>query len=604
MPSSGFDGHTFVKTLPGSPGVYRMLDAEQQVLYVGKAKNLQRRVSSYFTRSLSAKTQLMISQVAAIEVTLTHTESEALLLENNLIKALKPKYNILLRDDKSYPYIYLSIGEAFPRIAFHRGARKLPGRYFGPYPNSSSVRETLHLLQKVFPIRQCEDSVFRNRSRPCLQYQIKRCSAPCVGFVNALAYHQDIEHVQLFLDGKDDQLTAGLVTRMQQAADHQDYEMAALVRDRIADLKRVQERQYISGEKGDLDILACVVSADRACIQQFFIRNGRNLGNRPYFPKLPQGASPQAVLNQFISQHYLGNWIPAEILVNARPSDKDLLEEALSVSAGKKVRISDRLRAERARWVELAVRNAQVALELALVRGAGQFQRVQALQEVLELDELPRRMVCFDISHTQGEGTVASCVAFNEQGPATQEYRRYNIRSATQGDDYAAMAEALQRYLTRVATGEWPKPDLLMIDGGVGQLRVAHEQLQQKNLPDIMLLGVSKGPGRQLGMELLHRIDHETPLMLPEDSPALAMIQQLRDEAHRFAITGHRQKRAAARKRSTLEDIPGIGAKRRQRLLSEFGGLQELSRAGVEDLARVKGISLELAKTIYDVFHG
>jgi len=599
-----FDPKPFLKTLTSRPGVYRMLDAEGKVLYVGKAKDLKRRVSSYFTRSLNRRIQLMVSQIQNIEVTVTHTEAEALILENTLIKSLKPRYNVLLRDDKSYPYLYLSCDQPFPRLSFHRGARSGKGRYFGPYPNAGSLRQTLQLMQKLFPVRQCEDSFYRNRSRPCLQYQIRRCTAPCVDLVSAEEYDHDVQDAVLFLEGRTSQVVDNLVERMEQAATELEYEQAARYRDQIATLRRIQERQYVSGERGDLDIIACVAEGGGACVQLFYIRAGRNLGNKVFFPKVPEGEEEGTVLSAFMAQHYLGKQVPSEVIVSHMPEDQTVLQEVLTEQAGRKIKILKRVRAERARWLQMALQNARLALDARLASRAGVQARLEALQEALELDESPTRMECFDISHTGGEKTVASCVVFDEQGAVKSDYRRFNIEDIQPGDDYAAMEQALKRRYTRIQSGEGRLPDLLIIDGGKGQLSSVAPVLDELGVKGVMLLGVAKGPSRKAGMEQLFLFGRQAPIILPPDSPALHLIQQIRDEAHRFAITGHRQRRGRSRKSSVLETIPGIGPKRRQQLLRQFGGLQELARAGVEDLSRVEGISRKLAQQIYEAFHG
>jgi len=603
MKSKRFDHTAFLKTLTHRPGVYRMIGEEGEVLYVGKAKDLRKRVGSYFTRASNLRIQTMVSHIRDIEVTVTHTEAEALLLENNLIKSLKPRYNILLRDDKSYPYIFISDDE-FPRISFYRGARKEKGRYFGPYPSSSAVRETLYLLQKLFPVRQCENSYYANRSRACLQYQIKRCTGPCVGLVDREAYLRDVQDIELFLQGKTRDVVDGLVERMEQAAERLEFEQAARYRDQIEAIRKVQERQYVSGEKGDLDIVACATGEGQACVQVFFVRQGRNLGNKQFFPRGSANRTESEVLSAFVAQFYLGRTVPAEILVSHRPDDAGLLEEALSAQAGRRVKLRSSLRGERARWLKMARHNAELALKSRLASSSNARLRLEALQNVLGLDEPPGRMECFDISHTQGERTVASCVVFDGEGPLKSDYRRFNIEGITPGDDYAAMRQALQRRYARIMAGEGTLPDVLFIDGGRGQLAAAREVLNETGVNGVLLVGVAKGPDRRPGMEQLFLLDHQQPLILDAHSPALHLVQQIRDEAHRFAITGHRQRRGRARTRSVLEEIPGIGNKRRQQLLKQFGGLQGLSRAGVEDIATVNGISTRLAEKIYQAFHG
>ncbi|MCW8908492.1 MAG: excinuclease ABC subunit UvrC [Sedimenticola sp.] len=600
--STGFDHKRFTRSLTRLPGVYRMIDAEGTVLYVGKAKDLRRRVSSYFTRSQNRRIQMMVARIDAIEITVTHTEAEALILENTLIKQLKPKYNILLRDDKSYPYIFLS-GDLFPRLSYHRGKRTAPGRYFGPYPNAGSMRETLQLLQKLFPVRQCEESFYQSRSRPCLQYQIKRCTAPCVGLVTEEEYAKDVRDAVLFLEGKTNQVIEGLVTRMERASDALEFEQAARLRDQIAALSRVQERQYVSGERGDLDIIACASKGGAACLQLFFIRNGRNLGNKTFYPSTAGAEREDEILAAFIPQYYIGKQIPGEIVLSHPLDERPLLEEALTQESGHQVSLRSRVRSHRARWLRMAEQNASLALDARLASRAGVAARLEALQEALGLDEVPGRMECFDISHTRGESTVASCVVFDAGGALKSDYRRFNIEGIQGGDDYAAMAQALNRRYTRIQSGEGKLPDILFIDGGRGQLNAAARVLDELAVVGVLLVGVAKGPDRRAGMEQLFLLGKERPIILPADSPALHLVQQIRDEAHRFAITGHRQRREKSRKTSVLEQIPGVGAKRRQRLLRQFGGLQGITRAGITDLERVDGISRKLAEQIYATFH-
>lgn len=611
MPSSApsFDSQSFLKTLTTRPGVYRMFDGAGDILYVGKARNLKKRVASYFTRSdQGAKTRALVKQICHIEVTVTHTEAEALLLENNLIKSLRPRYNILLRDDKSYPFIHLSADE-FPRLSFYRGKRSREGRYFGPYPSAQAIRESLSLMQKLFPVRQCDNTFYNNRTRACLQYQIKRCSGPCVGLVSAGEYADHVRHAVLFLEGKSSEVITDLVTRMEAAAQALDYEAAAMYRDQIANLRRLQEKQYISGHAGtDCDVVAVASAAGVACVQVFFIRGGHNLGNKIFYPKNADGATREELLQAFLAQHYVTDTpgerpVPPEILLDQELAESDALAEVLSEQAGRRVQLSSRLRGERARWVEMARTNAAQALASHLASKTQLLARFEALQEALQLEAMPQRIECFDISHTMGERTVASCVAFDWQGSVKTDYRRYNIADITPGDDYAAMHQALTRRFQRLQQGEGRAPDILLIDGGLGQIRQAHDVLEELAVAGILVVGVAKGPSRKAGLEQLVLSAGVAPTILPADSPALHLIQQVRDEAHRFAITGHRQRRAKARRTSSLEAIPGLGPKRRQQLLREFGGLQEIQRAGVEDLARVRGISLQLARRIYDALH-
>jgi excinuclease ABC subunit C len=602
---SDFDAKTFLANTTAKPGVYCMHDSQGVILYVGKAKNLKKRLASYFRApaQLSPKTRALVTHIATIDVTVTHTETEALLLENNLIKKHQPRYNILLRDDKSYPYIYLSADE-FPRLSAHRGTKRAPGRYFGPYPSSGSIRDTLNLLQKVFPVRQCEDSFYRNRSRPCLQYQIKRCTAPCVGLISAADYQEDVQQAILFLEGKNNDVITRLVAHMQAAAAALEYEKAAHYRDRIARLKRLQERQYMDTDhKTDVDIIACLIRDNSVCVQLLSVRAGRHLGSKAFFPKQAEGESDSDILAAFMAQYYLGKTrdIPAEIIVNAAPAAADALRVALSAQRGTNIIINSQPRAAKKKWLEMAQANADISLSQR--RPARYRERLSALALALGWETLPQRLECFDISHTQGERTVASCVVFDSDGPRRSDYRRYNIKDIRGGDDYAAMQQALNRRFAPKDTDETPVlPDILLIDGGAGQLAQARAVLTAYQLNEVFVLGIAKGEGRKA--EFDHLVLAQGELSFPKDSPALHLLQEIRDEAHRFAITGHRQSRAKARTTSSLESIAGIGAKRRQALLAHFGGLQGVQRAGVEDLSAVPGIHHALAQKIYDVFHG
>ena len=599
-----FDAKAFLKTVTSKPGVYRMYDAEDKILYIGKAKNLKNRLSSYFRNTgLTPKTQVLVTHIDHIEVVVTHTEAEALILESNLIKEFHPRYNISLRDDKSYPYIYVSDTTAYPGMALHRGARKKPGRYLGPYPNAGAVRETINLLQRTFKIRQCEDSYFRNRSRPCLQYQIQRCSGPCVAYISEQAYKQDVKHAMLFLEGKSQQIINELVASMERAASKQNYEKAATFRDQISNLQKIAEQQSISAEKGDIDVIACATEGGQACVTVFYIRNGLNLGNRNYYPSLPESIEVEAILAAFIPQFYLDRDIPTEIIISARPEEQALLQDVLSEQAGRKIKLSTQVRSERARWLEMAIANAANTLTTRLMSRTGLMKRFEALQELLQLDSLPTRLECFDISHTQGESTVASCVVMTPEGALKTDYRRYNIKGITGGDDYAAMKQALERRFRKAGQDDQKLPEILFIDGGKGQLRQAIEVFDELTITSVLLIGVAKGEGRKAGLEKLVFSDGRPELHLTLDSPALNLILQVRDEAHRFAISGHRAKRAKTRRESPLENIAGLGPKRRQTLLKHFGGLQGITRAGVPDLAKIPGISKKLAQAIYDEFH-
>ncbi|HFD91989.1 MAG TPA: excinuclease ABC subunit UvrC [Gammaproteobacteria bacterium] len=599
-----FDHKARLKTIPARPGVYRMLNEAGETIYVGKARNLKNRVASYFSsRDASPKTRAMVAHIAAIEVTVTHTENEALLLENNLIKSLRPRYNVLLRDDKSYPYIYCSTDQAFPRLGFHRGARRQPGRYFGPYPSTSAVRDTLNQMQKLFQVRQCEDSFYRNRSRPCLQYQIKRCSAPCVGRIDADAYGKAVRHAIMFLEGRNSQVIDELVARMDEAAQRLEYEAAGQYRDQIMHLRKVQEKQYITSDRGDHDVIACQVRDGVGIVEVFFIRGGRNLGNRSFFPRHPPGADETAILSAFIPQYYLGQEQIPGIIASHMPEGRELLEETLSRQCGRRVAIHARVRGERARWMEMALTNAAHNLTRRLSSKANMQQRLEVLQTELGLDELPRRLECFDISHTAGESTVASCVVFDQEGPLKSAYRRFNITDITAGDDYAAMRQALMRRYLKIKKGDGVLPDLLFIDGGKGQLRQAGDVMEDLQIEGVTLVGIAKGEGRKPGLEKLHLGGRDEAIMLPADSLALHLIQHIRDEAHRFAISGHRNRRNKAQQASVLDRIPGIGPRRKKKLLDQFGGLQGVSRAGIDDLANLSGINKELARRIYDIFH-
>lgn len=605
--AQGFDPRAFLATVSTRPGVYRMLDAADRVLYVGKAGNLKNRLASYFRGSVeSARTRAMLSHVADVRITVTHTEAEALLLEHTLIKEHRPRYNVLLRDDKSYPYIYLSTQDEFPRLAFHRGGTQGAGRYFGPYPSAGAVRSTLYLMQKIFRVRQCTDSYFRNRSRPCLQYQIDRCTAPCVGYISAADYARDVEHARLFLEGREDQVIQSLVERMDAAAAEHDYERAAAYRDRIQDLHKVRERQAVTGIGGDVDVVACKTQEGQSCVQLFLIREGRNLGNRTFHPRTPEGADERDVLYGFLTQHYLDNTPPRTIILSHEIPDRAVVETVLRERAGHAVRLATRVRGERRRWLDMARANVADALSAQLASRAGVRARLDSLAEVLGLDRAPERIECFDISHTGGEATVASCVVFTTEGPARSEYRRFNISGIEGGDDYAAMRQAIHRRYSRLLREERPLPDVVLIDGGKGQLAQGRAVMEELDVaPDrALLVGIAKGPERKPGLETLFVGDPLNEVRAPADTPGLHLIQQVRDEAHRFAITGHRGARAKARRRSALEDIPGLGPKRRAQLLKHFGGMQGVRRAGVEELQQVPGISTHLARMIYDTTHG
>ena len=602
-PDPHFDGRAFSRRLTTAPGVYRMIDADDSVLYVGKAASLRARVASYFNKGEHpARIAAMVAQVARVEVTATRTASEALLLENQLIKSLKPRYNVMLRDDKSYPYIMLT-KETWPRIGFHRGPRRQEGRYFGPYPSAGAVRETIGVMGKLFLLRSCEDSVFRNRSRPCLQHQIGRCSAPCVGFVEPPRYAESVHQAELFLEGRSDVLAKELTADMERASESLAFEEAARLRDLLKSIRNVQAKQYVDGEAVEMDVLACEIAQGTACVLLLGFRNGMNHGTRAFFPRLNGATGEDEVLAAFVTQYYSEQAPPREIVLSHDLADRELLEEALSENSGRRIAIKTGVRGDRARYLDLARRNAALALAQQLGSSASQRARLESLMELLGMSAPPKRMECFDISHTMGEATVASCVVFDAEGPARGQYRRYNIVDIAPGDDFAAMRQALERRFRHVAEAEAVLPDVLLIDGGQGQLRQAMDVLFELGVQGIELVGVAKGEERRPGEETLIRPDG-TALRPGAESPALQLIQQIRDEAHRFAITGHRGRRQKARDTSRLEDIPGIGPRRRASLLRHFGGLTGVKNAGVEDIARVSGIDAALASRIYAALHG
>ncbi|MGE9550507.1 excinuclease ABC subunit UvrC [Erwinia amylovora] len=601
-----FDAKSFLKSVTSQPGVYRMYDAGGTVIYVGKAKDLKKRLSSYFRGNLgSRKTEALVDSIHQIDVTVTHTETEALLLEHNYIKLYQPRYNVLLRDDKSYPYIFLS-ADVHPRLASHRGAKHAKGEYFGPFPNGYAVRETLSLLQKVFPVRQCENSVYRNRSRPCLQYQIGRCLGPCVaGLVSEEEYARQIDYVRLFLSGKDDQVLNQLVERMEVASQAMKFEEAARLRDQIQAVRRVTERQFVSNNGDDLDVIGVAFDSGMACLHVLFIRQGKVLGSRSYFPKVPGGTELAEVVQTFVGQFYLqgsqARTLPSDILLDFTLPEKELLADSLTGMAGRRITIQSKPRGDRARYLKLARTNASSALVTRLSQQSTIHQRLQALAELLDLPAI-NRMECFDISHTMGEQTVASCVVFDSNGPLRAEYRRYNITGITGGDDYAAMNQVLRRRYGKDLI-EGKIPDVILIDGGKGQLAQAKNVFADldvnwdKDRP--ILLGVAKGTDRKAGLETLFFEPEGEGFSLPPDSPALHVIQHIRDDSHNHAITGHRNKRAKVKNTSALETIEGIGPKRRQMLLKYMGGLQPLMNASVEEIAKVPGISRLLAEKIF-----
>ncbi len=607
LSDTSFDSKTFLSTVSHSAGVYQMFADDGKILYVGKAKNLKKRLASYFRKTgLTPKTQALVARIAHIEVTLTETEVGALVLEQNLIKSQLPPYNILLRDDKSYPYIFLSSRDEFPRLSLHRGAKKRKGSYFGPYPNVSAVRETLSFLQKTFNVRQCEDSVFRNRSRPCLQYQIKRCTAPCVGLIDAEDYQDDVRHTVMYLEGKASRLSSELADKMESAATDLEFEKAAHFRDQISALRQVQAEQSIEGGSSNLDVVAVANQAGSYCVHVLYIRDGRILGSRSYFPRAQLETGESAVLEAFLPQFYFtqsARDIPREVLLSHTIDGAETLQEAFRTHWQKTVSITTSVRTQRAKWLTLATKAAEQNLLSHVSSRQNTQKRYEALQQVLALEDMPQRMECFDISHSSGELTVASCVVFDAGGPAKSDYRRFNIDGIVGGDDYAAMEQALTRRYSRLKDGEAKMPDLLIIDGGKGQLGKAREVMHDLGIavgPEgVILLGIAKGTTRKAGFETLYLAHTGKEHVLNSDSPALHLLQEIRDEAHRFAITGHKQRRDKKRRTSSLESIPGVGAKRRRELLRHFGGVQDVKRASIDDLAKVNGISKKMAEEIY-----
>jgi excinuclease ABC subunit C len=601
-----FDAKAFLASLTDLPGVYRMLDAHDNVLYVGKAKNLKKRVASYFRENLSSpRIAHMVSQIASIATTSTRTEAEALLLENNLIKSLAPRYNILFRDDKSYPYIVLT-HDAFPRLAFYRGNPDRKAEYFGPYPSSWAVRDSIHLLQKMFRLRTCEETVFANRSRPCLLFQIKRCSGPCVDRISREDYAGDVQLAAMFLLGKQQEVTRRLTDLMDQAANSLAFEQAAIYRDQIQSLRQVQEKQYVSSSKGeDVDIVVALREAGQLCVNLAMVRGGRHLGDRPMFPSNAGDSSPAEAVAAFMRQHYAMHPAPARLIAAPAPAAEEgsSLSDLLAELAGRPLPVIEPRSLLHKAWVNMALQNAQLAVIARNQASAQQEQRLHALQEALGLSDSLQRIECFDISHTQGEATVASCVVYAGNGMKKSDYRRYNIRDIQPGDDYAAMRQAVTRRYEKIPAGDGIAPDLLLIDGGKGQISSAHAALADLGLAHWAMIGVAKGEGRKPGLETLIFPDGREPLQLEAQHPALHLIQEIRDEAHRFAITGHRAKRGKARKTSTLESLPGIGPARRKALVSRFGGLAGVLQASIEQLTQVPGISREQAEKIHAALH-
>ncbi len=601
--SADFNPQAFLRQLTSQPGVYRMLDSAGEVLYVGKARNLKKRVSSYFLRaSGNPRIESMVDQIGGIEVSITGSEDEALLLESSLIKSLKPRYNVCLRDDKSYPYLRLS-AHAYPRIVFHRGVRRRNEQYFGPFPSAATVRDTISTLQKVFQLRGCTDAYFAGRSRPCLQYQIRRCSAPCVGKISAAAYAESVTQAADVLSGRTEHLVSDLQTQMDAAAVELDFESAAQARDRIGAIRRMQEQKTVTGIHGDVDFVVMQNLGGMVGFGTMSVRAGQNRGQVQHFPQVPEQIEPAELVAEFLGQHYTSHPPPAEIVVNVEPQDADWLNTALSRAAGHRVQIKSRVREVRRRLREMAQANLQEAMKHRLMSRKGYGARLLALQARFALEHIPERLECFDISHSQGEATMASCVVFDGEGANKSLYRRFAIEGVTPGDDYAAMAQAIARRFKRARSGENPAPDVLLIDGGKGQLASSLAQLQELDLELPLVLGVAKGVTRKPGLEQLFLPGQETPIKLEEHDPALHLIQQIRDEAHRFAVAGHRGRRAKRRTRSELDEISGLGPARRQSLLRSFGGLRQLRRASLEDLLKVPGIHRALARRVYDHLH-
>ncbi len=597
-----FDAAELIASLPKRPGVYRMLNAAGETLYVGKARDLKKRVASYFQKTGHApRTALMIGQVARVETTVTRSEGEALLLENNLIKAHQPRYNVLFRDDKSYPYLCLS-GERFPQLRFHRGKLEKPHTYFGPFPGAGAVREGIAVLQKVFQLRTCEPSVFANRSRPCMLYQIQRCTGPCVGLISEADYQEDVKNATLFLQGKTTEVLGHLQRQMDEAAAALEFERAARVRDKITRLQQLQSRQFVeSATAGDIDVVAAATEQGLTAVNVVMIRGGRHVGDRTLFPEHAEAAPLFEISTAFLMQHYLDRPAPPTII--AEGVDDEVLAEVLTAQSGRKVSLVANPGGERRVWVTMAIENARLAIRQKLAQKATQDERLAALQEALGLPSSVQRIECFDVSHTMGEAAVASCVIFDRRALQTGEYRRFNVTPPIGGDDYAALREALTRRVARIVAGEYPAPDLLVIDGGKGQVAIAAEVLAEQGLHATQLVGIAKGPERKPGLEEIVFPDRARALSLPADNPGLHLLQQIRDEAHRFAVQGHRARRGKARMASSLQEIGGIGSKRRHALLAHFGGLKGVQAASVDDLARVPGISRALAERIFTSLH-
>ncbi|MCH2669628.1 MAG: excinuclease ABC subunit UvrC, partial [Gammaproteobacteria bacterium] len=593
-----------ISNLTHCPGVYLISNSKGEVIYVGKAKDLRRRVGSYFQgRAQDTKTMAMLSQVANIDVTVTQTESEALILEYNLIKEHRPRFNILLRDDKSYPYIHVSTDHDFPRLTSYRRPRKIAGRHFGPYPSASAVKEALSQLQKIFKIRQCEDSYFSNRTRPCLQYQIQRCTAPCVGLISSDDYQRDIEHALLFLQGDSGVITEKLAKSMDEASEKLEFEIAAEYRDKLSKLKEIESLQLVSRASGNFDVVGLVYQENLCCITVMCFRSGRLLGSNSYFPRMPSEKNTSEIMRSFLLQYYGGREAPSEILLSEATSDAEALAEMLGNKSKRRVLIKYKFRGDRARWIEMALTNANHAADLKAKSSASLLRQYKSLTEILNLGKLAHRLECFDISHMAGGATVGSCVVFGTDGPVKADYRRFNVTDITPGDDYGALAQVIKRRYLRIKKGEASIPDVLLVDGGQGQLSAAASVLKELQLENVMLVAIAKGQDRKPGRESLYLRGISQAIKLPANSPALYLIQKIRDEAHRFAIEGHKARRKKQQYSSPLDGINGLGPKRRRALLRNFGGLQAITRASVDDLMKVKGISRRLGRLIYSQFH-
>ena len=600
----GFNPKEMISNLTHCPGVYLMSNSKGEVIYVGKAKDLRRRVGSYFQgRAQDTKTMAMLSQVANIDVTVTQTESEALILEYNLIKEHRPRFNILLRDDKSYPYIHVSTDHDFPRLTSYRRPRKIAGRHFGPYPSASAVKEALSQLQKIFKIRQCEDSYFSNRTRPCLQYQIQRCTAPCVGLISSDDYQRDIEHALLFLQGDSGVITEKLAKSMDEASEKLEFEIAAEYRDKLSKLKEIESLQLVSRASGNFDVVGLIYQENLCCITVMCFRSGRLLGSNSYFPRMPSEKNTSEIMRSFLLQYYGGREAPSEILLREATSDAEALAEMLGNKSKRRVLIKYKFRGDRARWIEMALTNANHAADLKAKSSASLLRQYKSLTEILNLGKLAHRLECFDISHMAGGATVGSCVVFGTDGPVKADYRRFNVTDITPGDDYGALAQVIKRRYLRIKKGEASIPDVLLVDGGQGQLSAAASVLKELQLENVMLVAIAKGQDRKPGRESLYLRGISQAIKLPANSPALYLIQKIRDEAHRFAIEGHKARRKKQQYSSPLDGINGLGPKRRRALLRNFGGLQAITRASVDDLMKVKGISRRLGRLIYSQFH-